>query len=98
MRRKIVIFGVLAAASLLLVVAVSAVAVYAMVVDTAQVDAVEVAPVMAETVSQPQVEKPARYEHAGYEGGCSYSKARFQMTEAPAEKVAEDQLLTQVVE
>lgn len=98
MQRKTVILGVLAAASLLLIVAVSAVTVYAMVVDTAQADAVEVAPVMAETVSQPQIQKPAKYEYAGYAGGCSYSKTRLQMTEAPAEKVTEDQLLTQVVE
>lgn len=98
MRRKTVIFGVLAAASLLLLVAVSAVTVYAMVKDTVQANAVEVAPVVAETVSQPQVDKPAKYEYTGYAGGCSYNKARLQMTEAPAEKVAGDQLLTQVVQ
>jgi hypothetical protein len=98
MQRKTVIFGVLAAVSLVLFVAVSAVTVYAMVKDTAQANTVEVAPVMAETVSQPQVEKPAKYEYTGYAGGCSYDKARLQMTEAPAEKVAEDQLLTQVAQ
>jgi hypothetical protein len=91
MRRKVVLFSALAVAGLVLLGIVSAVTVYALAVDSpTQTEVIEAAPV--------QAEKPVlEYERAsfGNGGGCSHYKSSLQMTEAPADKVEEDQLLTQ---
>jgi hypothetical protein len=92
MRRKVVLFSALAVVGLVLLGIVSAVTVYALAVDSpTQTEVLEAAPVQAE-----QVEKPVlKYERASFGGGCSRYKSTMQMTEAPADKVVEDQLLTQ---
>jgi hypothetical protein len=103
MQRKALLLSVMAAAGLVLLVAVSAVTVYALAgatVETAPVaQAVEVAPAQVEPVSQSEVVAPVlRYERANAEGksGCNYSSAKLQMTEAPVDKVQQDEPLAQL--
>ena len=105
MRSKLLIFSVLATASIVVFIAAAAVTAFALFegdsVQTEEaltIETLEVAPTEVEAVSRPQVEKPAhnyeRASYAGHEGGCRYSSAKMQLTQAPSEPVVEDNLLT----
>ena len=104
MRSKLLIFSLLATVSVVVFVAVTAVTVFAFVVsDSVQAEEAftnetfEVAPIEVEPVSQTEVVNPLlSTEHASYQGGgCPYSHAaKAQLTEAPAEPVVSEDLLT----
>lgn len=100
MNKKILLFSVAAAFSLMLVVAASAAAVFAFTVveEPAPVEVmtledapVEVAPVQAEMVAP-----VLQTEKATYKSGCSYSKSNLQLTEAPVEQTVDEAPLAQL--
>ncbi|HMQ56367.1 MAG TPA: hypothetical protein PKD98_30085 [Anaerolineae bacterium] len=105
MNRTFILFSVVAVASLVVVLAASAAAVFAFTIESqpAQVEAVEVAPALEVAPVQaevaPAIEKPVMtYQHASYEGGCAYSKAKMQLTKAAPAETFEDAPLAQVAQ
>jgi hypothetical protein len=99
MSRKLILVSLLTVA-VLMVFAVAAVTVFAFAaivpaqVEAAPVeDVLEIAPVQVEV--SPKVVEPV-IERASYQdGGCPYSHAKMQLTEAPAEETLEDAPLAQ---